>query len=71
MTIFNNLIEEMDLIDIPIRNSLFSLSRTSSSFVASKIDRFLLFKPWVQWVDFFRNVVVNRSLLITSLFFLV
>ena len=57
MTIFNNLIEEMDLIDIPMRTSLFSWSRTRSSFVASKFDRFLLFK---HWVDFFQNVVVNR-----------
>ena len=54
---FNNLIEEMDLVDIPFRNGRFSWSRSGVRPTASKIDRFLLSKPWM---EFFREVSVER-----------
>lgn len=39
---FNCLIEEMDLVDIPFRNSLFPWSRFRIRPTASKLNKFLL-----------------------------
>ena len=67
---FNNLIEEMNLVAIPFQNGLFSWSHSGIRSVASKPNRFLLSKPWV---DFFREVSVGRlgrtTLWITFRFF--
>ena len=60
---FNSLIEDMDMVDIPFRNGRFSWPRSRIRPAASKLDRFLLYKPWV---EFFREVSVKRLPCTTS-----
>lgn len=53
MNIFNCLIGEMDLVDIPFQNGFFSWSEFRVRSVRSKLEKFLRSKPWV---DYFREV---------------
>lgn len=51
MNTFNCLIEEMHLVGIPFRNGLFSWSRSGIRPAASKLDKILLSKPWVDCLE--------------------
>lgn len=53
MVKFNSLIEELDLVDIPVRDELFS----RSIYATSKLDRFLVLKPWI---EFFKEIKVHK-----------
>ena len=56
------------MVDIPFRNGRFSWSRLGIRPATSKLDRFLLSKPWV---EFFREVSMERLPCTTSDHFLI
>lgn len=48
MKVFNMLIEDLDLVDIPMKNSLFTWSDFRAHSTSTRIDRFLLSKGWLE-----------------------
>lgn len=52
MNLFNGLIDDCGLIDLPLSNGKFTWSNGRDGVVCSRIDRFLLSQ---KWVDYFSN----------------
>lgn len=46
---FNDFIQELNLMDLPLKGTKFTWSSNQEHGVCSRLDRFLLSTEWLEW----------------------